>query len=55
MAKTRRGKVLWKLTNHGRGKCPLCERTGVKLLWQRTGADGTSLDVCKRCRAMKSR
>lgn len=43
MAKNKRGKYVKKIVNW-RGTCPLCARTGVKLLW-----DKESKKVCKRC------
>ena len=49
MAKNRRGKGIIHLYNRGRGKCPLCERTGVKLLYNIT-REGEQITVCKRCR-----
>ena len=49
MAKTHRGKALWKLPGHGRGTCPLCERTGIKLLYP-LKVNGETINVCKRCR-----
>ena len=54
MAKPHRGKTLWKYPNRARGTCPLCQRTGVKLLYPVTTATGEQLTVCKRCRARKS-
>lgn len=49
MAKAKRGRNIkapgW------RGTCPLCARTGVKLLWDKTSDAGAKLKVCKRCNA----
>ncbi len=50
MAKTHRGKGLWNLPAHGRGTCPICQATRVKVLYERTAPDGTTVRVCKRCR-----
>jgi hypothetical protein len=50
MAKTHRGKALWRLPARGRGTCPICKATRVKVLYERTAPDGTSVKVCKRCR-----
>lgn len=36
------------LYNNGRGTCPACGRTGVKVLYARE-VDETSVNVCKRC------
>jgi hypothetical protein len=49
MAKTRRGRALWTLPGRGKGLCPGCSRTGVKLLYQVT-LKGENTKVCKRCR-----
>jgi len=49
MAKTKRGRVLWSLPSRGRGTCPICATTRIKLLYPRTKADGTQIQVCKRC------
>ncbi len=50
MAKTHRGKGLWNLPAHGRGTCPICKATRVKVLYERTTPDGKAVKVCKRCR-----
>jgi len=34
--------------NNGRGTCPVCERTGVKVLYEREVGENT-VKVCKRC------
>jgi hypothetical protein len=34
--------------NNGRGTCPVCERTGVKVLYDREVGEST-VKVCKRC------
>ena len=34
--------------NNGRGTCPVCARTGVKILYTRE-IDGNETKVCKRC------
>jgi len=48
MAKTRRGKGLLKTPGRGRGTCPVCKRTGVKLLYDQLVLDKAS-KVCKAC------
>jgi rRNA maturation endonuclease Nob1 len=48
MAKNKRGRGI-KATLNWRGTCPLCSRTGVKLLWDKTTEAGAKLKVCKRC------
>ena len=52
MAKTHRGKVMRELPGRGRGTCPICERTGVKLVFEIT-KDEKTLKVCKRCKKKK--
>ena len=39
--------------NNGRGTCPVCERTGVKVLYSREIGENT-VNVCKRCNAALS-
>lgn len=52
MAKTKRGKNL--KNNLGwRGTCPVCRRTGVKLLWKGNG-EAAGVNVCKICSKTKS-
>ncbi|MDR1689518.1 MAG: hypothetical protein LBS21_13040 [Clostridiales bacterium] len=47
MAKAKRGRGIKKTTGW-RGTCPVCSRTGVKLLWSKT-VDGAALKTCKQC------
>lgn len=49
MAKSKRGHSLWNLPSRGRGTCPVCKSTRIKLLYPRTTSGGTALKVCKRC------
>ncbi|MGO4109437.1 hypothetical protein [Paenibacillus sp. YAF4_2] len=49
MAKTKRGRALWNLPSRGRGTCPVCNRTRIKLLYTQTTSEGKALKVCKRC------
>lgn len=49
MAKPHRGKTLWKLPAHGRGTCPMCGRTRIKLLYP-LRVNGEPVSVCKNCR-----
>ncbi|MDT9725557.1 hypothetical protein DUZ99_11300 [Xylanibacillus composti] len=53
MATITRGKVLRTLPARGRGECPLCKRTGIKLLYEFPQSDGSTLKVCKNCRPPK--
>lgn len=52
-SKAHRGKTLWNLPKHGRGTCPACEATGIKLLYEIDSGDGKRMKVCKRCHAKK--
>jgi hypothetical protein len=49
MAKTHRGKGLWKIPGRARGTCPVCARTGIKLLYP-LRVNGETVNVCKNCR-----
>jgi len=49
MAKSKRGRSLWKQPSRGRGSCPACHARRIKLLYSRTRADGKAIKVCKRC------
>jgi hypothetical protein len=50
MSKAHRGKGIRTLVSHGRGECPVCKRTNVKILYeQETG--GVKVKLCKVCRA----
>lgn len=51
MAKANRGRNLRKSKEWNRGKCPTCERTGVKLLYTNTNANDEQIKVCKQCKA----
>ncbi len=44
MGKTTRGKNI-KKTPGWRGTCPVCSRTGVKLMW----TNSNDQKVCKKC------
>ena len=50
MSKVHRGKGIRSVVNHGRGKCPSCHSTGVKLLYENE-IDGVKHVVCKICNA----
>jgi hypothetical protein len=50
MAKPNRGKNIWDQPSHGRGTCPVCSRTGVKLLYEQPAGD-KKIKVCKICKA----
>lgn len=54
MPKVNRGKALWKVPARGRGTCPICLATRIKLLYTRTTSHGEQMKVCKRCSAAAS-
>jgi hypothetical protein len=51
--KLHRGKTLWKLPTHGRGTCPVCKTTRIKVLYDLIAQDGSKALVCKRCQHKK--
>jgi hypothetical protein len=53
MGKTHRGKGIKALANHGRGTCPLCKRTAIKVVFEVTVKEKT-IKVCKTCKAALS-
>ena len=50
MSKAHRGKGIYDLFNRGRGTCPVCSKTGIKLLYEQE-AEGQKIKVCKPCKA----
>jgi len=50
MGKTHRGKGLKDQVSQGRGTCPICKRTAVKVVFEAQVKDKT-LKVCKTCKA----
>jgi hypothetical protein len=50
MAKTHRGKGLITLTKNGRATCPVCGRTGVKVVYEIQYKEKT-IKICKNCKA----
>lgn len=52
-SKPHRGKTLWKLPSHGRGTCPVCKATRIKVLYDMITGDGNKIKVCKRCQNKK--
>lgn len=51
--KAHRGKTLLKLPSHGRGTCPVCKATRIKVLYEVITGDGEKIKVCKRCQNKK--
>lgn len=50
MSKAHRGKGIRDQFARGRGECPVCKRTSVKILYEQE-ADGQKIKTCKTCRA----
>lgn len=50
MSKNFRGKGLYHLPSRGRGTCPVCKATRIKVLYTLMTQNGDKLTVCKRCR-----
>lgn len=50
MAKRNRGKTISYLPSNGRGTCPLCGRTRIKLLYPYKTETNQTMKVCKNCR-----
>lgn len=50
MSKNHRGTGVRTLVLHGRGTCPMCKKTGLKLLYEQN-IDGATVKVCKFCNA----
>ena len=50
MSKVHRGKGIKSLVNRGRGECPICHTTGIKLLYENE-IEGEKKSVCKVCNA----
>lgn len=53
MAKTHRGKGLWEKATKGRGTCPICKSTRIKLLYDFKLDGGDTVKVCKVCKELK--
>lgn len=51
MGKAHRGKNLkMEVSGAGRGPCPVCKRSGVKVLYEHE-INGKKIKTCKHCRA----
>ena len=50
MAKSHRGSGIRDQVKQGRGDCPLCKRTGIKVHYERE-LNGKKTKVCKQCDA----
>jgi hypothetical protein len=50
LAKRNRGKTISYLPSNGRGTCPLCGKTRIKLLYSHKTVTNETIKVCKNCR-----
>jgi hypothetical protein len=50
MSKAHRGKGIRDQVARGRGECPVCKRTNVKILYEHDLGE-TKVKICKVCRA----
>lgn len=50
MSKAHRGKGLKEEFNRGRGTCPSCKKTGIKVIYEQEN-DGEKFKICKICKA----
>ena len=50
MGKTHRGKGIYDQFARGRGTCPVCGASGIKILYEQEAGD-KKIKVCKPCKA----
>jgi hypothetical protein len=50
VSKAHRGKGIRDQVSRGRGKCPVCKRDNVKILYEQTVGEA-KVKICKTCRA----
>jgi len=50
MSKAHRGSGIREQVNSGRGACPVCKRTGIKLMYEHE-INEKKIMVCKQCNA----
>ena len=50
MSKAHRGKGIRDQFAHGRGDCPVCEKTNIKVLYEQESG-GQKFKICKVCKA----
>jgi len=50
MSKAHRGQGIRELVNSGRGVCPLCKRTAIKVVYDQD-FDGKKVSICKQCKS----
>ena len=49
MSKAHRGRGIRELVKSGRGTCPLCNRSGIKLLYE-AEKNEKKIKICKECK-----
>ncbi len=54
MAKSHRGSGIRDQVSNGRGTCPVCRRTGIKVLYEKE-IGGAKKQICKQCDAALKR
>ncbi|HHV59863.1 MAG TPA: hypothetical protein GXX49_06180 [Clostridiaceae bacterium] len=52
--KAHRGKTLYTEKARGRGTCPVCKATRIKVLYDLVIDDKKTVKVCKRCQHKKA-
>lgn len=50
MSKAHRGSGIRSQASQGRGACPVCKRSGIKLLYEQQIGE-KKVNVCKQCKA----
>jgi ribosomal protein L37AE/L43A len=50
MSKAHRGSGLKDQPKGGRGKCPVCKKTGIKIVYEYE-FEGKKIKICKNCKA----
>ena len=50
MSKAHRGFGVRELVNNGRGECPLCKRTGIKVVYEQE-LNEKKVMICKQCKS----
>ena len=50
MSKSHRGSGIREMEKQGRGTCPVCKRSGIKLMYEHE-VSGKKISVCKQCNA----
>lgn len=51
MSKNHRGSGLRETYRSGRGVCPLCKRSGIKVVYEHDAGENKKIHICKQCRA----